>query len=143
MIAIDTNLLVYATRAKVREHADALAVLESLRTGSVHWGVPFPVLAEFWSVVTGAAAAAHASTPVEAASFLSELWRAGAQCWFPAPGTEHALADLARNESVRGGRIFDLQIALIARANGAREIWTHDAGFITVPGLRVRDPLVR
>lgn len=51
------------------------------------------------------------------------------------------MAELARRLGVRGARIFDLQIALIARDNGARELWTHDAGFVTVPGLRVWDPL--
>ena len=38
-------------------------------------------------------------------------------------------------------RLFDLQIALTAVENGAREIWTHDRNFLSLPGLRVRDPL--
>jgi predicted nucleic acid-binding protein len=43
---------------------------------------------------------------------------------------------------IRGPRIFDLQIGMIALENGARELWTHDAGFVAVPGLKVRDPLL-
>ncbi|MGH9487035.1 MAG: hypothetical protein ACRD04_05530 [Terriglobales bacterium] len=73
---------------------------------------------------------------------MEEISRAGGQIWFPYAGHERALAGLARQLGVRGTRIFDLQIAFIARENGARELWTHDAGFITVPGLRRRDPLV-
>jgi hypothetical protein len=46
-------------------------------------------------------------------------------------------ADLA----VSGPRVFDLQIAMAAFEGGATEIWTHDRAFVTVPGLRVRDPL--
>jgi predicted nucleic acid-binding protein len=42
---------------------------------------------------------------------------------------------------VRGTRVFDLQIALTAREHGVTEIWTHDAGFVRVPGILVRDPL--
>jgi len=41
---------------------------------------------------------------------------------------------------VQGPRIFDLQIALTAFENGATEIWTHDRNFLSLPGLRVRDP---
>ena len=42
---------------------------------------------------------------------------------------------------LQGPRIFDLQIALISKENGAQEVWTHDQSFIKVPGLTVRDPL--
>src|SRR5262249_11023821 len=42
---------------------------------------------------------------------------------------------------VSGVRVFDLQIAIRAFEGGAGELWTHDAGFLRVPGLRVRDPL--
>jgi len=47
----------------------------------------------------------------------------------------------AASLKVRGRRIFDLQIALIAYEHGAREIWTHDRNFASVPSVRVRDPL--
>jgi len=30
---------------------------------------------------------------------------------------------------------------LIALEGGAEVIWTHDAGFIQIPGLRVQDPI--
>jgi predicted nucleic acid-binding protein len=42
---------------------------------------------------------------------------------------------------IPGTPIFDLQIALTAVESGAREIWTHDRDFLTLPGLRVRNPL--
>jgi len=37
--------------------------------------------------------------------------------------------------------IFDLQIGLTALDNGADQIWSHDAGFLAPPGLRIHDPL--
>jgi len=40
-----------------------------------------------------------------------------------------------------GPRIFDLQVGLTALEAGASEIWTHDTGFVGLPGLRIRDPL--
>ncbi len=141
VIAIDTNLLVYAAGAALPEHAAAAAALERVRQGRQGWGAPFPVLAEFWRVVTGGSAGARPATPAEAAGFLADLVRAGAQIWFAPSGAERALPELARAMGVRGARIFDLQIAYIAQANGAREIWTHDAGFVRLPGLTCRDPL--
>jgi len=63
------------------------------------------------------------------------------EIWLPRPGFDHALFKTAERMKVVGPRIFDLQIALIALDHGARELWTHDAGFITVPGLRRVDPL--
>ncbi len=50
---------------------------------------------------------------------------------------------IASERDVRGPRIFDLQIALMAFENGASEIWTHDPSFTTVAGLRVYDPLAK
>lgn len=141
MTAIDTNLLAYALRAGAMEHGGAVAALERLRTHPSGWGVPFPVLAEFWRVVTEPTGSARVATGAEAALFLERLWQAGAQAWFPFPGLERTLTAAARQLRVQGARVFDLQIALIARENGAREIWTHDAGFVTVAGLRVHDPL--
>jgi predicted nucleic acid-binding protein len=48
---------------------------------------------------------------------------------------------LGAEHGIRGARIFDLQIALTAVEHGAREIWTHDQDVLSLPGLRVRDPL--
>jgi predicted nucleic acid-binding protein len=47
----------------------------------------------------------------------------------------------ATSLKVRGKRIFDLQIAVIAYEHGAQEIWTHDRNFVTIPGVKVKDPL--
>ena len=72
---------------------------------------------------------------------LSLLVAAGAAIWLPGPGFGERLLQVARDLDVSGPRIFDLQIALTAFEGGATEIWTHDADFVSVPGLRVHDPL--
>jgi hypothetical protein len=61
--------------------------------------------------------------------------------WTPGPGFGQRLMRWASSLKVHGKRIFDLQIAGIAFEHGARELWTHDQGFISVPGLKVHDPL--
>jgi len=85
--------------------------------------------------------AGRASTPRQAAAFVDALADAGAHLWLPGPGFANRLLHAAEERSIRGTRIFDLHIALTAAEAGAREIWTHDGDFVSVPGLRVRDPL--
>ena len=60
-----------------------------------------------------------------------------------APGFGQRLLRWATSLKVRGRRIFDLQIAVMALEHGAREIWTDDKNFVSVPGVKVYDPLVK
>lgn len=140
MIAIDTNLLVYAHRARTPEHARARRAIEKAAASSRGWGLAAAVLPEFWSVVTHPASEGRPSTPAQAARFIRALTEAGALIWLPGPGFADRLMQVASDLDVSGPRVFDLQIALTAFEGGATEIWTHDAAFRSVPGLRVSDP---
>ena len=141
MIAIDTNLLVYAHRERTPQHKAARRAIERASAGSRGWGMAAAVLPEFWSVVTHAASEGRPSAPSQAAAFVRALTDAGAVIWLPGPGLGERLLQAASDLAVSGPRIFDLQIALMAFEGGATELWTHDAALITVPGLRVSDPL--
>lgn len=142
MIAIDTDLLIYAHRRAVPEHRRARRALEQASGTGRGWGVTLPSLAEFWSVVTHPAAIGRPSTPAEAAGFLRALAeQAEMQIWAPGAGFAERLLQMATDLGVSGVRVFDLQIGLIAFTNGADEVWTHDRGFVRIPGLRLRDPL--
>ena len=61
--------------------------------------------------------------------------------WTPGAGFGQRLMRWAASLKIRGKGIFDLQIALIAFEHGAQEVWTHDRHFVSVPGVKVRDPL--
>jgi predicted nucleic acid-binding protein len=98
-------------------------------------------VAEFWSVVTHPAASGRPSKPDEARRFLAALADAGAEVWSAGPGFGLRLAQLAEDLDVRGNRICDLQIALCAFEGGDRELWSHDTRFVTIPGLRLVQPL--
>jgi hypothetical protein len=142
VIAIDTNLLVYAHRAALPEHRAARRALERAIGEGGGWGITQPSVTEFWSVVTHPAASGRPSTPAEARGFLRSLVdEMAGHLWLPAAGFADRLLRMASEAGVHGPRIFDLQIALVAHENGARELWTHDRGFVTVSGLRVVDPL--
>lgn len=142
MIAVDTNLLVYAHRASLSEHRAARRAIERAAGLSVGWGISHPSLAEFWAVVTHPTTSGRPSTVAEASAFLQALFRdSDAHVWLPGPNFGERLIQLAADRNVRGPRVFDLQIALTALDNGAREVWTHDRDFVSVPGLRIHDPL--
>lgn len=142
MIALDTSLLVYAHRAGAPEHRAAQRAIERACTEPGGCGVALATVTEFWSLVTHPALSSRPSRPAEASAFLERLVEGGElQVWSPGAGFAERLVQLAVELDVRGARVFDLQIALTALEQGARQIWTHDQGFKPVPGLRVVDPL--
>ncbi len=142
MIAIDTNLLIYAHRASLPEHRPAQRAIERASRNPRGWGIALPSLAEFWSIVTHPESRGGPSTAKQASGFLRALIsEAGAVLWMPHEGFWERLVALAGQLGIQGPRIFDLQIGLTAYDNGALEIWTHDGRFAAHPGLRVHDPL--
>lgn len=141
MIAIDTNLLVYAHRSAAKEHGAAKRAIERAIQGERGCGVAVACIAEFWAVVTHPSSP-RPSTPAEALDFVKSLVQeAGVEVWPQARELGIQLARAASDLEVRGSRVFDLQIALTALQNGATELWTHDRDFVSVPGLTVHDPL--
>ena len=139
MICLDTNLLVYAHRSSVREHAASRRAIE--RAHARGCGISLSSVPEFWSVVTHPLCQGGPSTHEQAMGFLAALGRAGIPVWTPGSNFGARLMRLAADLGIAGARIFDLQIALVASDNGATEIWTHDRSFVPMPGLSVSDPL--
>jgi uncharacterized protein len=142
MIALDTNLLVYAHRENASQHERTReAVLEAVSSPQ-GWGICLPSIAEFWSIVTRPNHPGGASSSTSAAAFVHHLVTEGhGHIWTQGPGFGERLMRWAASLRVRGNHIFDLQIAVIAHEHGAREIWTHDRNFVSVPGVKVHDPL--
>lgn len=142
MIALDTNLLLYAHREGMPEHVSSRKALEGLVDGMESWGIPAPVLLEFWSVVTHPMLPGGASTGEEATLFLRNFIQGGAGLvWDADAGFGWRVLEWAGRLNIRGPRIFDLQIGLMALEHGVTTIWSHDKGFVVVPGLRLVDPL--
>jgi uncharacterized protein len=143
MIAIDTNLLVYAHRADTPWHARAKAIMQELAEGALPWAIPAPCVSEFLSVVTGFRA------PVLPSS--TEVAVAQVRGWLRSPlvtvlhsGENHVseLCELAIASKLRGGQFHDARIAAICIENAVQELWTADRDFSRFVGLVVRNPLV-
>ena len=52
MIAVDTNVLIYAHREDSPWHAAALQALTGLAEGRSAWAIPWPCVHEFLAIVT-------------------------------------------------------------------------------------------
>lgn len=142
MIAIDTNLLVYAHRSLTHEHKAAIKSLENAFSSALGWGIAFPSIAEFWCIVTHPKCTGRPSRPDEAADFISTIINDGhGQIWLPSHGFTERAIHLATTLNITGARFFDLLIGLIAIENGAHTLWTHDTNFLKLPGLKVADPI--
>ncbi len=144
MIAVDTNILVYAHREDSPFHAAAARRVAGLAEGSVPWAIPWPCLHEFLAIVThpriydpptpSAAALDQVDAWLEAPSLV--LLAEAEQYW-----TE--LRALVTAGRVTGARIHDARIAALCRQHGVRELWSADRDFSRFPNLAVLNPLTR
>lgn len=142
MIALDTNVLIYAHRSRTPEHSRARKAIERAAGDPSGWGMAAASVSEFWAIATHPASQGKPSTPKQAGAYIAALSAAGAQIWLPGAGFGERLLQAAADLNVVGPRIFDLQIALSVFEGGATELWTHDARFVKIPGLRLHDPLI-
>lgn len=144
MIAVDTNLLVYAQREDSPHHVVAAAVLTELATGRAEWAVPWPCLHEFLAVVTHPRIY-RPPTPVEVALQAMEALLGLPQLRVLPESHDHAtiLAELIRRSGVVGARVHDARVAAVCLGHGVQELWSADRDFSWFPQLRVVNPLTR
>jgi toxin-antitoxin system PIN domain toxin len=143
MIAVDTNLLVYAHRREARQHRGAQELLQELAQGRTGWSIPWPCLYEFYSVVTNPRIWRDtASTPDQAWSQI-DAWAASPSVSLLSETEEFLdlLERFARRPRVRGLVVHDARIAAICIAHGTSELLTADRDFTLFPELVTRNPL--
>jgi len=143
VIALDTNLLVYAHRADAPGHREALRVLEDLARGGAPWAVPWPCVHEFLAIVTHPRIF-RPPTPLAVALDAVESWMGSPSVALLEEAGDHwaGLRSLLEAGAVEGPRVHDARVAAICVSHGVRELWTADRDFSRFPGLRVRNPLV-
>ena len=144
MIAVDTNVLVYAHRRESSVHTDAVRVLRNLAESARPWAIPWPCCYEFSSVVTNRRIWRGAqSTPDQAWSQL--------RAWTDSPSIRllgetrdfmDILEGLVVRPRIRGPLVHDARVAAICLAHGVDEILTRDRDFSLFPELKTRSPFV-
>lgn len=142
MIAIDTNVLVYAHRRDLPDHVAAKDAVDAVLSGPTPVGLPWPVVHEFLAVVTNGRVFTE-PTPVASALAQVEHWFASPVSRTLGETSAHlgTLTGLLIQTRVAGGLIHDARIAAICLDHGVRELWTVDRDFSRFPALRVRNPL--
>lgn len=142
MIAVDTNVLVYAHRRESRHHSEADRIVRELAEGAAPWAIPWPCVYEFFSVAT------HPRIWRDAASSPDEAWRQ-IDAWTASPSvsllgeTEEFLGVLerfVRQPRVRGPVVHDARVAALCLVHGVEQLLSADRDFALFPELATRNP---
>lgn len=143
MIAVDTNILVYAHREDSPFHDAAFQRVRELAEGRANWAIPWPCLHEFLAIVTHPRIYSP-PTPLPLALDQVDAW-----CEAPTlvllaetPDHWHTLRPLLADGHISGPPVHDARVAALCRQHGVRELWTADRDFSRFPGLIVANPLI-
>lgn len=142
MIAVDTNILVYAHRADAPFHGSAKQALREIAEGEALWAIPWPCVHEFLAKVTHPRIFAQPTPLVRALQQVEEWLRAPACSVIAEPEDYLGILSATLQQSqITGSKIHDARIAALCFAHGVDELWTADRDFSRFPKLRVRNPL--
>lgn len=142
MIAIDTNVLVYAHREDAPFHDAAAQCVARLAQAKAPWAIPWPCLHEFFGVVT------HRriyNPPTPPARALDQM-----DAWLESPSlvllTESEvhwarLKVLLTKAKTTGPAVHDARIAALCLQHGVAQLWSADRDFNRFNDLKVVNPL--
>jgi toxin-antitoxin system PIN domain toxin len=143
VIAVDTNILVYAHRRDSEWHEKASTEVRRLAEGPAPWSIAWPSLHEFLAIVTHPAIY-KPPTPLTKALEQVEIWLESptVRVLGELKGHWKELKELLHSGKITGGAVHDARIAAICREHGVRELWSADRDFGRMGGLPVRNPLL-
>jgi hypothetical protein len=142
VIAVDTNILVYAHRKDSEWNEVAYSKLAGLAGGSAAWAIPWPCVHEFYAIVTHARIYSPPSSIEQAMDQIA--------AWMDCPGlvllAEEGeywvlFEELVRKAKLRGPAVHDARIAALCRLHGVHELWSADRDFGRMD-LKVSNPLL-
>ena len=143
MIAVDTNILVYAHRSDSPWHQAAARQLRELAEGPAAWSVPWPCVHEFVAVVTHPRIY-KPPTPLEGAVAQVDAWLESPSLVLIGEADRHwpVLRELLLAGKVSGPPVHDARIAALCATHGVRTLWTADRDFSRFPALTTVNPLI-
>jgi hypothetical protein len=143
MIAVDTNILVYAHRGDAPFHQVARRCLTVLAEGRGAWAIPWSCLHEFLCIVTHPRVY-RPPTPLTDALDQVSVWLSSPSLVVlgEPSGYWSALSGAATAALSVGPRIHDARIATVCQLHGVREFWTADRDFTRFPDITVYNPLL-
>jgi toxin-antitoxin system PIN domain toxin len=143
VIAVDTNILVYAHRRDNEWHEAALYLMKSLSEGQARWAIPWPCIHEFLAIVTHPRIY-NPPTPFRTALDSIAVWLESPNCTAIAEGTSYfeLLRRLISEGRIVGGLIHDARVAAICLHHGVSVLWSSDRDFSRFPELSTINPLI-
>jgi uncharacterized protein len=139
MIAVDTNVLVFAHKQQSPFHVEAKRALDRLASSRTTWVIPWPCVYEFFSVVTNSRIYQPTSTAEQAVHQL-EAWLQSPSVGLLSEHRDHwaTLRPLLISRKLAGGVVHDAKIAAICVSHGVREVLTFDRDFSRFPEITTR-----
>jgi toxin-antitoxin system PIN domain toxin len=143
MIAVDSNILVYAHRRDCEWHDPAKSCIQELSESAASWAIPWTCIHEFLAVVT------RERVFVPPTSLSKALEQVAS--WLGSPslvllseseGYERVFSSLLERSKVTGSKIHDARVAAMCMHHGVRELLTADRDFSRFHGLKTRNPLI-
>ncbi len=143
MIAVDTNILVYAHREDSPFHEKAFACISELAEGRASWAIPWPCVHEFFSIATHPKIY-NPPSPIQSAADQIKAW-------FESPtlillsesmGYWAMLEPIISSSQISGPMIHDARIAALCLQNGVTKLLTADRDFGRFNELKTHNPLI-
>ncbi|MBN1945760.1 MAG: PIN domain-containing protein [Bradymonadales bacterium] len=143
MIAVDTNILVYAHREDSPWYEVAYTQLANLAEGASPWAICWPCIHEFLAIVTHPRIW-RPPTPLAVACEAVRAWLESPSLILlsEAEGYWPILQRTIERAKISGPRVHDARIVALCLLHGVSEIWTADRDFHAFPEVTVRNPLV-
>jgi uncharacterized protein len=141
MLAPDVNVLVYAHRSELPEHAACRGWLEEVVNADAAFGLADLVLSGFLRIVTHPRVFGRPTAVGDALAVASSLREQPNRVPLE-PGPRHwaIFERLCRESRTRGNLVADTYLAALAIESGCEWVTT-DRDFGSFPGLTVRSPL--
>lgn len=142
MIAVDTNLLVYAHRPDMPFHERARQVLAEAVVAPEPLCVPWPCIHEFLAVVSNPRIFKDPTPMPVALDAVRRLLNSLSGGFLAeSEGYLDALERIARPAVLQGAIIHDARVAALCLFHGVRVLWSADRDFSRFPDLTVVNPL--
>ncbi len=142
MIAVDTNLLVYAHRSDSPWFELARQALRPLVEGTATWAIPWPCIHEFIAISTHLKIYRPPTELGRALEQVAALLASPSLVLLSEPaGYWPVLGRLLAAGQVTGAKVHDARIAALCLGHGVTELWSADRDFTLFPELKTRNPL--
>jgi len=143
VIAVDTNILVYAHREDSPWHDSARRALAELAEGSGDWAIPWPCVHEFLAIVTHPRIFKTPTPPPVAAKAVAVFVEAPRIALLAeTDGYWPVLRQLVETGRLSGPIVHDARIAALCEVHGVSTLWTADRDFSRFPRLHAVNPLL-